>query len=209
MKKPRNLPSGPTKQKSKEQEEVENAFPEVSQNPYGDWLRRSLDDADMKPWELADESGVSLPQIYNILSGRSLNPQQRTREKLQSALGSSPTESDLAVETPQEEITPNMGDLIDFDPHDETLLPECSGVYVFYDVTDRPVYVGKAFANGRTIRVRVKEHYEKFWFKRPIVNNGAYIRITDEILCASVEKALIKFLKTNAVLNKKYVDREK
>ena len=37
---------------------------------------------------------------------------------------------------------------------------------------------------------------EKFWFKRPIVNNGAYIEISDERLCNSVEKALIKFLKS-------------
>ncbi|MER9962165.1 hypothetical protein NKJ72_14550 [Mesorhizobium sp. M0045] len=179
--------------------------PEVFENEYGDWLRGALEVKHWQVWELADASGVSPPAIYNILSGRSKNPQQRTREKLETALGSQP-KTDAK---PEEAAIAGMGDLTDFDPHDETLLPDVPGVYVFYDITDRPVYVGKAATGTRTIRVRVKEHYEKFWFKRPIVNNGAYIEIKDEKLCNSVEKALIKFLKSNAVLNKQHVEREK
>lgn len=182
---------------------VEDGLEEAFENRYGDWLREALAKKEWKVWELADESGVSPPAIYNILSGQSKNPQQRTREKLERALGQKP-KIDL---TPEEETVSGMGDLTDFDPHDEALLPDVPGVYVFYDITDRPVYVGRAGSGSRTIRARVKEHYEKFWFKRPIVNNGAYIEIRDEKLCNSVEKALIKFLKSNAVLNKQHVER--
>ena len=188
----------------REREEIESAYPEVTENPYGDWLREALNGADMTVWTLSEASGVSAPQIYNILAGRSRNPQQNTRTKLESVLGSSP-----AVKSDEEDsISPNMGELTDFDPHNEALLPNCRGVYVFYDITDRPVYVGRASTGERTIRARVKEHHEKFWFKRPIVNNGAFIEIQDETLCISVERALIKFLKTNAVLNKQHVDRD-
>ena len=190
---------------SSTQDEVAEAYPEVSDNLYGDWLRRMLDDKKLTAGDLAEKSGVSAPQIYNIIAGRSRNPQQKTRERLEATLGAKPKGEAKPVEV----SIPGMGDLTDFDPHDETLLPDVPGVYVFYDITDRPVYVGKAVKGQRTIRVRVREHYEKFWFKRPIVDNAAYIEIGDEELCKSVEKALIKFLKSNAVLNKQHVEREK
>jgi transcriptional regulator with XRE-family HTH domain len=188
------------------EQELEAAdYPEISDNVYGDWLRNQLDDKKLTAWNLSEKSGVSTPQIYNIIAGRSRNPQKKTRDRLEEALGTKPK----GEAKPAEVDLPGMGDLTDFDPHDETLLPDLPGVYVFYDITDRPVYVGKAVKGQRTIRVRVKEHYEKFWFKRPIVDNGAYIEISDETLCKSVEKALIKFLKSNAVLNKQHVEREK
>ena len=69
-------------------------------------------------------------------------------------------------------------------------------MYVFYDISDRPVYVGKA----AVIRDRVRNHYEKFWFKSPIVDHAAYIEIQDERLRTQIEQILIKFLKSNAVL---------
>jgi excinuclease UvrABC nuclease subunit len=74
---------------------------------------------------------------------------------------------------------------------------------VFYDVSGRPIYVGKA----TVIRDRVRNHHEKFWFKNPIVDHAAYIEIQDERLRTQVEQILIKFLKSNAVLNKHHVER--
>lgn len=183
---------------------IDDAFPEVADNAYGDWLRQALDASDTSVWTLAEQSGVSGPQIYNILAGKSRNPQQKTRDKIEKALGKSPKNDVI----PEDMEVYGIGELVDFDPHDEMLLPDVPGVYVFYDITDRPVYVGRAVSGERTIRTRVREHTEKFWFKRPIVNNGAYIQIGDKSLCMSVEKALIKFLKSNAVLNKQHVDRK-
>jgi len=77
---------------------------------------------------------------------------------------------------------------------------------VFYDITDRPVYVGRA--TERDIAQRVPEHYEKFWFRPPVVDRGAYIQIDEADLCKKVEQVLIRFLKSNALFNKQGVDRE-
>jgi len=93
--------------------------------------------------------------------------------------------------------------LTDFDPHDDDDLPEVAGIYVFYDVSDRPVYVGKA----QNIAKRVGDHSEKFWFKYPIVSHAAYIEIVDKELRHQVEQILIGFLKSNAVINKQSVTR--
>jgi hypothetical protein len=90
------------------------------------------------------------------------------------------------------------------DPHDAASLPSCPGVYVFYDVSDRPVYVGKA----EKISKRVKDHTDKFWFKHPIVSHGAYVQIDGATLRYQVEQVLIKFLKSDAVINKQSVERD-
>ncbi|WP_246252138.1 hypothetical protein [Ancylobacter pratisalsi] len=50
-------------------------------------------------------------------------------------------------------------DWVDFTPSDLETIPEQSGVYVFYDITDRPVYFGKSIKNVRT---RVKHHKTRF-----------------------------------------------
>ncbi len=44
-----------------------------------------------------------------------------------------------------------------------------------------------------TIRKRIRDHHEKFWFKRPIVEFAAYIEIEDEHLRDQVETVLIQF----------------
>lgn len=173
-------------------------------NPFGDWLRKAREEKELSVFELAQASGVSMPQIYNLESGRSRNPQDRTRSKLEKILG--PMPQSVKVEAKEEQQVLDLGALIDFDPFEEEELPTCPGVYVFYDITDRPVYVGRA--TKRAIRSRVREHYEKFWFKRPVVDRGAYIEIQDEKLCMQVEQILIRFLKSNALFNKQYVDRD-
>jgi hypothetical protein len=51
-------------------------------------------------------------------------------------------------------------------------------------------------------------HEDKFWFKFPIVSHGAYIEVKDDALRHQVEQVLIKFLKSNAVINKQSVDQD-
>lgn len=97
-----------------------------------------------------------------------------------------------------------FGSLTDFDPYDAEDRPKLSGVYVFYDISDRPIYVGQA----KNISNRVKAHSDKFWFKRPIVERAAFIEIRAATLRSQIEQILIKFLKSNAVLNKQGVDRD-
>jgi transcriptional regulator with XRE-family HTH domain len=185
-----------------EYEEHEEEAPDEEANPIGEWIRSERLRRGWTQLELASESGVSQGQISNLEVGRNRNPQARTRERLERALGVVVPEG-VTREAEREAQVLGLGALIDFDPHEDADLPHVPGVYVFYDISDRPVYVGQA----SVIRNRVRDHHEKFWFKSPIVDHGAYIEIQDERLRTQVEQILIKFLKSNAVLNKQHVDR--
>lgn len=174
----------------------------ASSSVFGDWLRKSRLASELSVPELSSLSGLSAVAIYNLEAGRSQNPQAETKKRLEDALKNSIPDDVQATVSEEQEIE-GLGELTDFDPHDVQKLPSCSGVYMFYDISDRPVYVGQA----KKISDRVKNHHDKFWFKVPIVNNGSYIRIDDTALRAQVEQVLIKFLKSNAVINKQGVDR--
>ena len=169
---------------------------------FAKWLERVREKSGMSVSELALVSGVSVPAIYNIESGRSPNPRENTRKKLELALKQDTPDEVVEVAEEAGEIE-GLGRLTDFDPYDESDRPTTGGVYVFYDVSERPVYVGQA-AN---IAKRVKDHAVKFWFKEPIVISAAYVQIKDKMLRHQVEQILIKFLKSNAVLNRQSVDR--
>jgi transcriptional regulator with XRE-family HTH domain len=169
---------------------------------YGEWLRERREAADLTREQLAAQSGVSAVQIYNIETGRSTNPREKTRDAFERALDeNAPRELVQAVEDSAE--IKGVGQMTDFDPHSEDDFPREPGVYVFYDVSDRPVYVGKS-AN---IRDRVRGHVDKFWYRTPIVEKAAYVRVGESVLRGQLEETLIKFLKSNAVINQRLVDR--
>lgn len=172
-------------------------------NLFGDWLKRIREQQNLTVQELAERSNVSAPAIYNIESGRSANPRKSTMDRLAKAL-QSPVPSEIVESVNDDSQVKGLGSFTDFDPHNKEDLPVTAGVYVLYDISARPVYVGQ----GKSIGARIKDHHEKFWFKRPIVDTGSYIEIKDETLRLQVETLLIKFLKSNAVLNKQKVDRE-
>ncbi|MGJ0394346.1 MAG: helix-turn-helix domain-containing protein [Methylocystis sp.] len=171
-------------------------------NAFGVWLVRSRVEADMSVPELSAASGVSTVGIYNIESGKSLNPRSETRKKLADALNTKIPDDVERVSEEEQEIE-GLGALSDFDPYDPQDRPTDAGVYVFYDISDRPVYIGKA----QNIKKRIEDHQEKFWFKQPIVHHAAFIRISNEKLRHQIEQTLIRFLKSNAVINKQSVDR--
>ncbi len=191
----------------KEQADAENPADEdvddVPSNAFGDWVRDTRKAAGMSRAELSEASGISWMAIRNIESGQTQNPQDKTRKRLERALNAT-VPADIKEEAVEERTIRGLGELSDFDPHAVEDLPTCAGVYVFYDISDRPIYIGQ----GQNISKRVKDHAEKFWFKRPIVNNGAYIEIQERELRYQVEQVLIKFLKSNAVINKQSVERD-
>src|SRR5439155_15169621 len=174
--------------------------PETS--AFGIWLNKVRAQKGLTVVELANKAGVSIPTIYNLESGRIDNPQEKTRKRLVEALGETlPTETVKATEDAAN--IEGIGNLVDFDPHDEDGLPTGPGVYVFYDISQRPIYVGES----SNLTTRLRTYNDKFWFKRPIVEYGSYIKISDTSLRKQIEKILIKFLKANAVLNKQHVER--
>lgn len=181
----------------------DGASPAAEGRLFGDWLRKARETAEMSVFELAEASGVSQMQIYNLEAGRSVNPREWTRRRLEDALKAQ-VPKDIQDEVAEEQAIQGLGELKDFHPYGNADLPTCAGVYVFYDVSDRPVYVGRS----KNIKTRVSAHAYSFWFRYPIVSHAAYVEIKDSELRKQVEQILIKFLKSNAVLNKQYVDRE-
>jgi len=105
---------------------------------YGEWLQTARIRAGLSVQELAASAGVSQPAIYNIETGRTPNPRSSTRQKLERAIGTSPP-SHLVKAIEREAEIEGVGRFIDFDPHDESDFPKDPGVYVFYDVSDRPI----------------------------------------------------------------------
>ena len=97
----------------------------------------------------------------------------------------------------------SVGEMTEFDPYDTSKFPTVAGIYVLYDICQRPLYIGQ----GGSIDRRLRVHHDKFWFKSPIVESAAYVRIDDRVLRESVETLLIKFLKSNAVINKRFMQR--
>jgi transcriptional regulator with XRE-family HTH domain len=173
---------------------------------YGAWVADRRSATRLTRAELAQRAGISQVQVYNIEVGKTVNPREQTRRAIESALAATPPAVITSAVKDEVEIV-GVGDLTDFDPHDRDNIPAEPGVYVFYDVSQRPIYVGEA-AN---IRERVANshtgHIDKFWYRPPIVETASYVRVSDAQLRRKLEQTLIKFLKSNAVINKKGVER--
>lgn len=149
---------------------------------------------------LAEISNVA-EHFIGALERAQAEPPLPVLRRLEDALGEAfPTPIDEPRATGQ---IAGVGTLQDFDPHNVDDRPICAGIYVLYDISDRPIYVGES----KNIRQRLKQHEDKFWFKRPLVEYAAYISITDDILRKGIEQILINFLRSNAVLNRQHVVR--
>lgn len=172
----------------------------AKEQTYGEWLYDQMERMEISVLGLADISGVSTMGIYNIINGNTLNPQKATREKLERALKAKP-QKEIVESIDSETNVVGMGNLEEFTPFDPNEAPETRGVYVFYDAFGRPVYVGKAVK--QTIRTRIDQHREKFWFRDPIVTTARYIEIKDASLCSKIEMVLIRFLGSHNLLNKR------
>jgi len=121
---------------------------------------------------------------------------------LEKALGK-PLSLEAKEEAREEATIEEVGEWFDFDPNNPTEWTAGAGIYVPYDIANRPIYVGQ----GQRISTRLRDHQEKFWFRAPIVQNAAYVSIESKLLREQIEKVLIKFLKSNAVLNQQNVER--
>ena len=181
-------------------EENDAVFPlkgdEVS---FGQWLSNEMDKAKMSVPQLAGESGITAMGIYNIVNGVTRSPRDETRKILAKALKKVvPKEVEAAAEAEAHEI-PGY-EWTTFTPDDQKTIPDQPGVYVLYDITDRPVYVGKSNSSAR---IRIKDHSTRFWFKAPLVVSGGFIPVKDKSMCDAIELILIKFLGKHALLNEK------
>lgn len=183
---------------------VEDDDEDESGDAFGEWLLQERSAAGLSRAALSDASGVSSQSIYNIETGRTPNPRDVTRQKLEEALGTQvPTEITEAAS--REATIEGLGEFENFDPHDNDAMPREPGIYVFYDAADHVLYVGES-SNVRN-RI-VHSHREKFWYHSRLIANASFVRIDDERLRKQIERTLIKFLKSNAVLNQQNVERD-
>jgi transcriptional regulator with XRE-family HTH domain len=199
---------GKAQPNEKESQRLAEIFGDDSSNgptdasPIAAWLTKARMEAGLSVGELANRAGLSYPGIYNIERGITRSLRDSTRKKIEAALSITiPTET--KQEIAQESQIVGLGNFEDFDPHDDGERPHEPGIYMLYDISERPIYVGE----GGNVRRRIKDHEEKFWFKRPIVESASWIRIEDANLRLQIEKLLIKFLKSNAVINKQHAER--
>lgn len=169
----------------------------------GQWLSRSLDRKEMTVVELSEKSGVSTATIYNLQNGRAENPRPGTIKKLESALGES-LPKEFKEEIQDDSKVQGMGEFLDFNPNDSSEWPSEPGIYVLYDIANRPTYVGQ----GTNISIRIKDHQSQKWFIPPFVQSASYIKIDDKQQRQNIERLLIKFLKNNAVVNRQNVERD-
>jgi len=174
----------------------------VTESPLASWISKARMSKGMSVPELANASGITPQAIYRIESGKTTNLRDATKKKLEKALDSKLSE-EAEVEVSEDAEVVGLGALEDFDPHSDSERPALPGIYVLYDISDRPVYVGE----GSNVKKRIKDHEEKFWFKRPIVESASWIRVEETELRKQIERILIKFLKSNAVINKQNVER--
>lgn len=170
-------------------------------SPVATWLTNARAALKLSVPRLAELAKVSAPAIYKIESGVTRNLQAATRRKLEAVLGAMPVH--IAEEVEEEAAIAGLGSMEDFDPHLDSERPAQAGIYVLYDISERPIYVGE----GKSVRKRIRDHEDKFWFKRPIVETASWIQVDDENLRRQIEAILIKFLKSNAVINKQHVSR--
>lgn len=174
-----------------------------TQQSFGEWVSSEMTRQGLTIPQLAAKTKISYTGIWNIVKGNTVYPTEETRAKLSAALDQ-PVPTEVQKEIEQEsEISGYTW--TDFTPSDIGTVPEKAGVYVFYDVTDRPVYVGKS---AKSVRARVKDHQTRFWFKPPLVVRGSFLAIDDPAMCEKIEMILIKFLGKHALLNVQGVVRD-
>lgn len=166
--------------------------------PLASWLNEKMEEKNYSVEELADEVDVSKQTIINLRTGKTKNPISSTRRRIEAAIG-----EEIKKET-KEDIdydarVKGIGSLKDIpDPFEIEGVESVSGVYVIYDVNDRPLYVGK----GVNIKSRIRDHISRKWYARKIVGAVSYLEVEEEDLRDKIESVLISFMKSNSVVNK-------
>jgi transcriptional regulator with XRE-family HTH domain len=171
---------------------------------FSEWLRTSREHKGLSRAELAEKADVSQQTIYLIETGRVSNPWKNTRDQLTKALGVQP--SSAVEEELREETETVFGSFSDFGPWDQSTIPEVACVYVYYDRTDRPVYVGET----GNLQDRNRQHQENDkWCIRRLVDRGSYVETKTKEERKGLEKLLIQFLRRNTLFNRRHaVDEE-
>jgi transcriptional regulator with XRE-family HTH domain len=177
----------------------------VDGSELGQWLRSERINQKLSIQQMSDISGVSAPTIRNIENGRNTTPHVSTIEKLEQGLQLAYVRTlEPASESLVKEFLP-VGDLQGFDPYNEETWPVEPGIYFLKLRTGAPCYVGE----GQCISKRLREHYQKHWYRSPTVESAAYMKVEDRMTRKSLEKTLIQLLSRDLLVNKQHILEER
>jgi transcriptional regulator with XRE-family HTH domain len=167
---------------------------------FSDWLRTQRAQRNLTREALAARANLSPQAIFLIETGRVRNPWRQTRERLMKALGETALPADVEQEIEEQTQIAADQHFNDFSPWEESTIPETGCVYVYYDRTERPIYVGET----NNLRARNRQHAVNHkWFFPKLVESGAYVRINSVEERKRLEKLLIQFLRRNFLFNTK------
>lgn len=165
----------------------------------GLWLKHQIEtkkEAGENLQTIAAACGLSVPTLYSLMNSENVARQKGTLDKLQRYFGLIPKE--VQEEATAARALGALGEYSLFNPHNEEEWPPGPGVYVLYDTYRRPTYIGKS---RKSISGRLKDHSTRFWFRRPLVEEGAFVFANDEKLIGDIEDLLIKVMGSLAVIN--------
>jgi hypothetical protein len=175
--------------------------------PFGRWLAAELNSKNMNSWDLAQSSDIPEEHIEQIIRGEIRHPMPAVMKSIQESIDEKLDAETIEAIREDSEIE-GFGEFVDFDPHgDKSRWPTGGGVYVFYDVSSRPVYVGETGDLHRRMKDYFSPHRRMWWVSQPIVETASFIPVEDTKARKRLEKILIRFLKSNAVMNRIHVRR--
>lgn len=186
--------------------EIESALKKAAEkeSDFGDWVQERRAKLGLSRQELADKAGIPYITLYFIEKHETESPRQATIDAIKKVLGELPKDVQTeVVDSAQGGFGEYQGPF-PFKEWESSIDDKTPGIYVFYDVSNRPVYIGES----KDIKRRIYEHDREFWFKPPVVHKVAYLVVKDDDIRARLEAAMIALVGEHAILNKQHTRRE-
>lgn len=171
-----------------------------------EWITIRLNQLGWTQRRLADEIELHEVTISYWRTGKHV-PSPRSMQKVLDVIGEIPEEIMEEEELEVEEVeivpeNPDIGGITEHNPYDREDWPEGSGVYIFYDASERPVYVGQCQDIVTTLRDRyMHDNRGPHWIRRPLVQTLKFLPIGDERIRKGIETAMIKSMKKYLLFN--------
>lgn len=165
---------------------------------FGDWVREQRVRQGLTQQELAKKAGISNLTVSFIENHQTESPRQGTMDAMKNVLGELPKGVRTEVVESADWGFGEFQGPFPFKEWEKNIDGDTSGIYIFYDISKHPVYIGES----KNIRKRILDHDREFWFKPPIVSTIGYMVVKDEGVRAKLEAAMIKIAGETAILNK-------
>jgi transcriptional regulator with XRE-family HTH domain len=189
-----------TRRSAKDEEERTGSDQPSGPQSYGEWLAEQLDAIHVTQAKFATLSDVSPITISNLINGKN-SPQQGTRQKIEKALSTFPSQRKSRGETPSapkaDPNEPVVG--ISFRKDEISQAPNQVGVYVIHDGRGHPTYVGKG-----NLRSELTLYSGRTWAASDhAAAKFSYAVLGNDQEADKIETILIKFMADSLLVNTK------